>query len=56
MAKYCFTYNIRRHRKKIRAEAKPEFKTKKEAKKWIEENRWLEGTNPRIIKCKKGSD
>lgn len=51
MVKYGFTYNITKHGKKIeRAEAKPEFKTKSEAKIWIEKNKWLKGTNPRIIK------
>lgn len=50
--KYGFTYTIRRGRKKIRTEAKPEFKTKSAARKWINENRWLKGTNPRIIKFK----
>lgn len=54
MVKYGFTYTIRKHGKKImRTKAKPEFSTKSEAKKWIKENDWLKGSNPRIIKIKK---
>lgn len=54
MVRYGFTYNITRHGKIItRTEAKPEFKTKALAKKWIEKNTWLKGLNPRIIKIKR---
>jgi len=50
MVKYGFTYKIRKIGR--RTEAKPEFNTKAKAKQWIKRNKWLKGTNPRIIKIR----